>query len=109
MTVVEILERARARIESPEHLATRDGAQTATGEPCSPLSRKAVRWCTYGAIYAVTRRTLLDPQACSLLLDAARRLYNSYPAIVNDTKDHAAVLSMFDAAIETARAQEAHA
>ena len=99
---LEQLRDARALITDPaqwtEHTYARDRYGRAV-DPCQP---EAVCWCAYGALDRQGADECSD--AREYLRAAAEVLFDSFPACVNDDDGHAAVLRMYDRAIELAGA-----
>ena len=102
MTTAETLRAARELIADPEHWTQGCLARNKDGQPALYDGRSACSWFAIGAI----RRTADDPYPAMEALDraaGASRLYMvGHAAAVNDTRDHAAVMDMFDRAIEEA-------
>jgi hypothetical protein len=97
--VTELLQRARRRISDPGRWTQAFAARDEFWCPCGPAEDDARAWCAVGALRAevadlgwpLTR----IGQAYTRLHEAA----GAAPEDVNDGRDHAAVLAMFDAAI----------
>lgn len=104
MASADILRAARARIEDPKNFCTGNYATDSKGRTVRPTSRKAARWCAYGALRA--EEAVIDGPESKLLDTASIDLFDCVsPATVNDKLGHAAVLQMFDAAIAAAEAE----
>jgi hypothetical protein len=98
VTVKETLEQARALISDESRWTTGANARTQTGVLIKARSEGAKRWCASGALYAVGDPTC---EARVLLAQAANDLFGDSPTLVNDYRGHAAVLAMYDIAIES--------
>lgn len=110
MTTVEILVAAQELIRDPARWCQYTLAQTQDGAPTNVMSPTAVRWCTQGARYRVSRQGKAnfdaDYDALVALDMAANRLFSSTSVLVNDNLGHATVMRMFDEAIRAERAKE---
>ncbi|MCA1841750.1 MAG: hypothetical protein LC792_00910 [Actinobacteria bacterium] len=96
-TPAAALRAARALIADPAHWCQHEWALNENGEPVDPESRLAVRWCAWSAVIRVKF------YAGHLWLAWAAS--PSSPSAVNDYDGHAAVLEMYDRAIELAEAE----
>jgi hypothetical protein len=108
---VTVARDARALIVHPDRWTTGSYARTAIGTKCAPDDPLAVRWCAIGAGVARGPADREVSYAVEVALyRAARELRGERwgPAGVNDLLGHAAVLVMYDRAIELL-AQEAAA
>ena len=103
-TTAAKLREARALIEDPERWTTREYARDAEGGALDDGAEPAaVCWCAVGALDRVTGEPvdLLHDPAYRLLAKVA-----SYEVTrTNDRHGHAAVLRMYDRAIELAEAE----
>lgn len=107
MTPKEILIAARAKIEEPERWTQGKFALSPLANQVKPTSRRAVCWCSLGAIAAVTHD---DPNDVNddvyWILQRAMRLPDGVMAVAvwNDApgRTHAEVLAAFDRAIAAA-------
>lgn len=99
MTPADKLRAARALIEDPERWTTGVLARSAKGRSVSPYGRAAVAWCAFGAADRVRLGSphylhrAVTTWSCNGLGD------------VNDRLGHAAVLQVYDRAIELAEAE----
>jgi hypothetical protein len=94
---------ARALIANPDRWTTGSYARTAIGTKCAPDDPLAARWCALGARHIASEgaATEVSDAVESALRRAARELRDGgSPAAVNDRRGHAAVLAMYDRAIE---------
>lgn len=108
-TAKEILQASRARIADPAHWTQHAYARDAAGKQVGYISNIAVCWCAHGSLLAeswkeVTIRNLrADLEASEALNEVARTLFdNASLAMVNDNIGHAAVLRIYDLAIQEA-------
>ncbi|MPZ68581.1 MAG: hypothetical protein GEU71_03530 [Actinobacteria bacterium] len=97
---IDVLQRARARIEDPARWTTCYLARDAQGEHCAPQSKEAVSWCALGALQTELR-TLGErydeiPRIWRLLQPSERFRSTTQ---VNDHEGHAAVLQLYADAI----------
>jgi hypothetical protein len=100
MAVSAKLIAARARIADQAQWTTEVYARDASGNSVLPNAPGACRWCAYGALVAEGAEEH-GPEA-GLLTRAARSL-RSYGVLgTNDELGHAAVIAMYDHAIELA-------
>ncbi|WP_426315553.1 DUF6197 family protein [Methylobacterium fujisawaense] len=100
MAAVAKLIAARTRIADQAQWTTEVYARDAAGNSVPPNAADACRWCAYGAL-VVEGGEEHGPEA-SLLTRAARSL-RSYGVLgTNDELGHAAVIAMYDHAIELA-------
>ncbi len=92
LAVRDVLIRARARIEDPQHWTQGWQARDKFGSPVPTRSRRAVRWCPIGAVNVESG---VDAGRC--IEDGPARLasFNDKPG-----RTHAEVLALFDRAIE---------
>lgn len=114
LTVVEVLEQARALIADQTHWCQNALAVDAEGCETDPSADDAMAWCALGAIYRASDSGILSPA----FDEADAALWRAIPTIrpgwtldatvadVNDGLDHAAVLALYDCAIAEARRQE---
>lgn len=111
MNVNEFLTDARDRIVDPEHWTAEAQARDAAGNPVDPGNPDACRWCADGSlrlsriIHDVPEYVYHD--ADDMLWTAAVWLYPIGPYRsrigINDVYGHAAVIRLFDKAIELTR------
>jgi hypothetical protein len=102
---VTVARAARALIENRDRWTTGSYARTAIGTKCAPDDPRAARWCAIGARVARVARGAADREASDAVDVALRRAAHELwadgsPATVNDRRGHAAVLAMYDRAIE---------
>jgi hypothetical protein len=100
---VTVARDARALIVHPDRWTTGSYARTAIGTKCAPDDPLATRWCALGASYLALEGA--DPEVSDAVESALRRAVRELwgdgrPAAVNDEQGHAAVLKMYDRAIE---------
>jgi hypothetical protein len=105
VTTIELLEAAKAKIDTPENWCKGDYAKTKKGNPIHSLAEQACQWCSLGALVAVTssssQTVSLRCKAIDLLFDVVGR---DVVAFNDDPKTtHADVLAAFDRAIELAK------
>ncbi len=103
-TVKELLTEARRTITDPDRWTTRVMARDVSMEAVDPYDPRAQRWCAIGSLMLASvtlAPTRAYEEAVDALLDGAgdRGLFET-----NDQLGHAAVLAMFDRAIEGAKA-----
>lgn len=110
-SAAEILRAARKRIEDPERWTTEQYARTESGASADPNEESACKWCAKGAICAelgVSDPLPLESPLLWFLRKAASVKYGSTcgdVVTINDTRGHAAVLALYDRAIELAEAE----
>lgn len=99
MTTADKLRAAKALIEDPAHWCQGHYALNADGADISAGDPRAVKWCAIGACnhLGMTDKTT----------DYLYRSSGSPVTLINDLEGHAAVLALFDRAIELAFAEEA--
>jgi hypothetical protein len=107
-SVADLLIAARAKIASPSTWTQYVSARDADGNAVDARDDAAVCFCAYGAIGAVMSRVDADSigvslRASNLLYDYACTAGFAGAAHLNDQSDHAAVLEMYDSAIDAAR------
>jgi hypothetical protein len=96
-SVREQLVAARDLIADPERWTQGAYARDVNDEPTMALSASACKWCPVGAVMRVTGSPYGWGPGTGALSVAANGLSAS---VVNDEQGHAAVLAMFDRAIE---------
>ena len=101
---LDLLQEARALLANAAHWTVRSYARDRNGQPIHPWEREAVCWCTYGAPerHGISGQSV---EACAFLRVAASKLFEEFPAHVNDVRGHFSVLRMYDRAIELAAAE----
>lgn len=112
MKTSTILKRAKKLISDPKRWTQHAFAKAANGNVIGPESDNAVCWCSIGALRKASFGTGCYGRAEAMLEMAAKRFQiqiyrQTYPDDVNDQRDHATVLRMFDSAIRLAERQEA--
>lgn len=97
----QIIERARALIADEQHWCCRHLALDGSGVSVFPSSETAVKRCALGALIAAAYHLTHDFDAAHTLGHSALRPHHGPATIiyVNDTRGHAAVLSLFDEVI----------
>lgn len=112
MTVVELLTRARKRIERPECWTQGEFARDEYGDEVPSRDEDAVCWCMYGAVTAhVSIHSSQFTTASEFLHKAVGQILGEEPDDIaedfNDTDGrlHSEVLAAFDRAIELATAE----
>lgn len=108
MQVKEALAKARDLIKDPNRWTRNMYARDRTGNYASPNSPDAICWCAIGAVHHVfgtrpqTQSEMTDEQmkAFTALVNTATLMHDTLPDRVNDRLGHAAVLELFDRAIE---------
>lgn len=97
--VLDLLKRARAKIEDKENWCQRAYARNKSGFCVAPWQSNACTFCAYGAIYSFrefnydVRALAEDRLVCAVPPGEVS------PATVNDVLGHQAVLDMYDKAI----------
>jgi hypothetical protein len=85
MKIVKQLKKVRELLSDPKRFTKRAAARDAEGSVCSASSRKAERFCAYGACLKIGRRE------CGLLVNALDSavydLFSAPPPTVNDAKN----------------------
>lgn len=100
MNTLETLIKARDLIQDKAHWIKGVLAADKDGYECSVS--KAARWCSVGAVFNIQGDENGHSPAFKALSDAA----DGSIAEFNDSNTHAAVIAMFDRAIEAERAAE---
>lgn len=104
MTTLEILVAARALIADPARWTQMANARSVRGRSVLIKSPSAVAFCALGACYRVA--PLHSTAEAVWALDSAAESAGQYSTLyLNDNADHAAVLRMFDLAIEREQAK----
>lgn len=94
--VLCLLEAARMLISDPENWTTAIYAKNKRGERVIASDGAACKWCALGALFAFR-----ETEGRGIVYDATLQLGESYSvAQINDTQGHAAVLALYDRAIE---------
>ena len=98
---IQIVERARSLIVDEQHWCRRHLAQSASGLSVFSTSAIAVKRCGLGAVIAAAYELTRDYDAANELAHKALRpVYGTSTLVrVNDMRDHAAVLALFDEVI----------
>lgn len=100
---LEQLRTARELLSDPTKWTRGEYARDRYGDAVPSAHAEAVCWCAYGALDRAGAGQFGD--AREYLRGAADKLFDSFPACVNDEQGHADVLRMYDRAIELAEAQ----
>ena len=104
----QVLINARALIADPAHWTRRTLARTADDHVVDWSERSATKWCAQGAIYRAAYDLVGDQKAATRIGNkAAKSIYRTRWLLVslpnmNDHQGHAAVLAVFDKALEAA-------
>lgn len=101
-TVKEQLVAARALIADEKRWTQREFARDETGIPVDPVDDSACAWCALGALSRVLNCSPLGEDWSRVETLASVVTEDGLVVEVNDTDGHAAVLAMFDRAIEAA-------
>lgn len=117
LTVLEVLEKARALIADKKRWTQREFARNRRSETVSPDDPEACRWCAAGAVMRVlglAESDLYDDSAAlsthnaalaALELHARIGGYNVSVADVNDSLGWAAAMNLYDRAIAAEKAK----
>ena len=97
MTPLETLKAARDLISDPARWTQNVSARDSMGRPTCPSASEAVCWCALGALGKASRFNSDHVFEVRKLL--LKQLGGSVVFIFNDTRTHAEVLALFDAAI----------
>jgi len=99
---VQILERARALIEDQRRWCRGDLGRDAMDVSVGPTDCNAERRCALGALVAAAYEFTNDLHLAHELAMTAMRPFVGATALthINDTEGHAAILTLFDIAIE---------
>ena len=104
----QVLINARALIADPEHWTSGKLACTADGHQVAWYDRLASKWCALGAIYRAAYDLVGDQKQAMRIGDElavsirpGSWFRGTLPAI-NDARGHAAVLAVFDKALQAA-------
>jgi hypothetical protein len=106
MKTSEILAMARALIANEKHWCQGAYAARASGGYTDPLDPEATQWCALGACVKITGGMEGRWNAARDALYAARGAGELSVVRVNDKLGHAAVMHLYDKAIEMAIAEE---
>lgn len=108
MSGAAILVGAKTLIRDPQFHTRQAFARSRNWVPVVSASPLACSWCALGALTVAEQgESIRDLSAArEALNEAAFRLGKNSPSIVNDELGHAAVMKMFDEAIEIAREAE---
>ncbi|MCA1841756.1 MAG: hypothetical protein LC792_00940 [Actinobacteria bacterium] len=104
LSTAEALRQARALIADPARWCQDEMARDANGRYADPTSPTARQWCATGAVIHICVATVPALTASRYLRAALGG--NRHPEALNDYDGHAAVLEMYDRAIELAEAEE---
>lgn len=99
MTVVTLLQEARALISEEYHWTQRHYARDIQGVFTDPSGADAVCWCATGALLQIASDSTKFKDA----EDVLSRVTDLSVPIYNDTHTHSEVLAKFDEAIALAR------
>ena len=104
----QVLINARALIADPAHWTSGFLACTAAGHNVHWSDHSATKWCAMGAIYRTAYDLVGDPREATRIgnevaksVCPTRWFRGGLPAI-NDVRGHAAVLAIFDKALQAA-------
>jgi hypothetical protein len=105
VTTVEVLIAAKTLIEDPERWTQHEYALRADGSGTFSLDVDARQWCATGALQRVQDSQIASEttEAFIILESAARTLDIDGIVGVNDDLGHAAVMQMYNKAIEIAQ------
>ena len=104
----QVLINARALIADPEHWTTGALACAADGHQVEWHDHSATKWCAMGAIYRAAYNLVGDPrEATRIGNEVAKsvcpmRWFRGSLHTINDARGHAAVLAVFDKALQAA-------
>jgi hypothetical protein len=98
---VQIVEKARARIEDERHWCRGELARDVDALSVRPTDSRAEKRCALGALIAAAYEITKDQsQAHEIAIGAVRPLHGTATLVnVNDVRGHAAVLALFDEVI----------
>lgn len=97
--IVEVLTKAKSRIEDPIHWTKGISARDVNGNFTFPEAPEAAAWCSIGAIESVYTTVWSKVQALYCLRKA---IQNESVSMWNDNANHAEVMNGFDGAIAVA-------
>ena len=111
-TTADKLRRAKALIEDPENWCQGIYARDAKGLALKSreVATDGVAFCAIGALVRATQNrdvVWVDGKETKKLWEAAKELFGHAPARVNDNLGHAAVMHMYERAIELAEQDNA--
>ena len=104
----QVLINARALIADPAHWTRCTHARTEDDHVVDWYDRSATKWCAQGAIYRAAYDLVGDQKEAARIGDGVansicpRRWLSRPLAILNDARGHAAVLAVFDEAMQAA-------
>ena len=105
----QVLINARALIADPSHWTVGTLATTARGHPVAWHAGTARKWCAQGAIYRAAYDLIGDQKKAMRIgndvmksICPTRWLSGAGLATINDSQGHAAVLAVFDKALQAA-------
>lgn len=107
----EILIAAKAVISDPENWTIGFIARDVNGNPAGAKQSNAVCWCSVGAYYKVVADIDTETNASiafNCLVRAAESFAFDSVAGMNDSNNHATVMSVWDKAIELAKQAESN-
>ena len=97
MTALDVLKKARTRIEKPDRWCQGVSAQRSDGGLVDPNDPTACRWCAIGALAAEDHGTTAYADAVKAIQGETGDAYGA--ACFNDSHTHAEVLAAFSRAI----------
>jgi hypothetical protein len=105
MTVIEILQAAKAKIENPENWTTGYYAKDAAGEQVDAADATATCFCALGAVEVVTGTVHLGRAWPRKVENFLKEAAGGWVPDFNDAHPHTEVLGVFDKAIQLAQAE----
>jgi hypothetical protein len=102
----QVLINARALITDSAHWTRGRLASTADGRAVDPCDPTAIKWCAAGAIYRAAYDLVGDPHQATRISNGVaksicpRRWWLGGIPGLNDARGHAAVLEVFDKALQ---------
>lgn len=104
----QVLINARALIADPAHWTRGTLACDANGRTVEWHDQSATKWCAMGAIYRAAYDLVGDQREATRIGDEVaktvrpNRWFGGGLPVINDARGHAAVLKVFDKALEAA-------
>jgi hypothetical protein len=104
----QVLINARALIADPAHWTRGVLACNANGRKVQWHDQSATKWCAMGAIYRAAYDIVRDPQEATRIGNelaknaCPNRWFRGGLPSINDRRGHAAVLKLFDKALQAA-------
>lgn len=108
--VRDVLVRARARIEDPSRWCRFGYAEDGVGNRALATDSVSTRFCALGSVIAelgADRRDAFQREIVGYLSRSSDELFGELPARVNDYRGHAAVMAIYDRAINRTLDEEA--